>query len=508
MQADLSKSGRHSDCLDFHSEPERGATLLEVALSMTLFTSLILLANAIVSDELKRRSAIALGQDLRLMTQFTRQFVASEYDQIRSSFIQLGVGDAVREISMKEISDAGFLPPSMLASGNHRNAEDQKYGLMVRAVRRLDTHFPQTTLTIAEIDADSDGAVDLHWVDERVENDELDLEAVLVTFEGNEVPAQFGNLAVTASELAIAGYIQTADSAFGPYGNWSMNLIPFSALDIYPEAGRFASIVALSGFGILDFASNVPASETGNPFERCPGLSGAALAACAAANDIYTGIQFQSADINGDGRPDRFGEIRDVYSIQMGTPADSDGDGTADKLPDLTGLLRIACSDNANATISTGTLLLDCANIELSGDTKIAADLTVTGDSVVSGGATVRSGVNAERFLAGVIGNQDLTKGIYAASVISMIGNTEVVQPTCSDAGSDPQIFAVPVAYSSPDGSPVVGVNAFAEVVSGESKWKIRMRAALDRDNDNDGDADIVELSSMSDHVLALSKCD
>ena len=492
---------------------ERGATMLEAALSISLFGSVILLANAMVSEETERQRDAALGRDLKLMTQFATRYMAAEYDAIRHSLARLSGTDAITVISMQDVADAGHLPPSMLVGGEHRNGERQTYSILVRGVSRLDTGVPQATLAVSTVDADSDGLTDVGLMDGIVGNDELDLEALLVTSGGEEVPPQRGNPAAAAADMAVAGYVQNLGTATGPYGSWSLDISPFASLSGYPAAGRFVSLLALSGHGVLDFGSAAGEQMDGNFLERCPGLSGAALAECAASNELYTDVRFRAFDRDADGAPDEFGTIEDVYSIRMGAPADSDGDSAADTFPEITGLLRLQCGAAGSSTVSAGTLLVDCAETEFTGNARIGNSLTVAGTASVTGQVTagadmeVTGELTAERFLAEAIGNQDLTKGIFTASVLAMDGAAKITQPQCLDAGSEPAIFVAPVTYASPDGSPIVGLKAIAEKVTGENSWKVRIQAAIDRDSNSDGKADVVDLTSAADHALVMTKC-
>ena len=494
-------------------QAERGATLLEAAFSISLFGSVILLANAMVWEETERQRDAALGRDLKLMTQFAARYMAAEYDAIRRSLAGLPGTNAITAITMQEIANAGHLPPSMLVGGEHRNGERQTYSIMVRGVSRLDTNNPQATLALSTLDADGDGLTDAGFMDGIVGNDELDLEALLVTSGGAAVPPQRGNPAAAAADMAVAGYVQNLGAASGPFGSWSLDISPFANLAGYPAAGRFVSLLALSGHGALDFGVDAGTQTDGNFLERCPGLSGAALAGCAANNDLYTDVRFRTLDLDGDGAPDEFGDIEDVYSIQMGAPADSDGDNTDDTFPEITGLLRLQCGVAGSATASAGTLLVDCADADFTGSASIANNLTVsgaaafTGDVSASADMSVDGDLTAERFLAEAIGSQDLTKGIFTASVIAMDGSAKVSQPQCLDAGSAPAVFVAPVTYASPDGSPIVGLKAIAETVAGENSWKVRIQAAIDRDSNGDGDADVVDLTSDADHALVLTKC-
>ena len=497
----------------FSAQAERGATLLEAAFSISLFGSVILLANAMVSEETERQQDAALGRDLKLMTQFATRYVAAEYDAIRRSLATLSGTNAITAISMQEVADAGHLPPSMLVGGEHRNGERQSYSIIVRGVSRLNTDVPQATLAVSTLDADGDGLADADLMDGFAGNDELDLEALLVTSGGAAVPPQRGNLAAAAAELAVAGYVRKAGAATGPFGSWSMDISPFANLAGYPAAGRFVSLLALSGHGALNFSSAAGGQTDGNFLERCPSLSGAALADCAASNDLYTDVRFRAFDRNADGAPDEFGKIEDVYSIRMGAPADSDGDSTADTFPEITGLLRLQCGAAGSSTASAGTLLVDCDQADFSGSARIGNSLTVAGAAAVAGEGSagadmdVTGALTAERFFAEAIGRQDLTKGIFTASVIAMGGSAEISKPRCLDAGSKPAIFVAPVTFASPDGSPIVGLKAIAETVPGESRWKVRIQAAIDRDSDSDGNADVVDLASDADHALVMTKC-
>ena len=81
-----------------------------------------------------------------------------------------------------------------------------------------DAASPKSTMGIAALDADADGNVGPALRDGNPSNGELDLEAVLVTTDGDPVVATTGNLAIIASEMASAGYIQKTGVARGPYG--------------------------------------------------------------------------------------------------------------------------------------------------------------------------------------------------------------------------------------------------------------------------------------------------
>ncbi len=496
--------------------PERGATLLETALSVALMGSLLVFVNAVVTEEAERQRNQSLGRDLRLMTQFAQRYMRAEYRNLQGELAKLSGADAIMEIPLQTLADTGHLPSSFLQSGRHLNSENQSFAILVRGVSRLDTANPQTTLTVAGLDANGDDAVDPVLVDGNPVNDELDLEALLVTAGGEPLPAQHGNPAAAAAGMAVVGYVQAEGTASGPFGSWSLNISPFQALSAYPAAGRFVSLLALSGFGVLDFQNadgTAGGGYDGNPFERCPGSSGAALTDCAGNNDIYTDMRFRPADTDGDGDADEFAGISGVHSIGMAAPADADADGTADLFPEITGLLRVACGMSGSATASAGTILMECADVKFTGNAAIDGSLTLSGDAEIAGelnlgkDLTAAGDAAANRFIAAAIGDQDLTKGVYQGQIVAMNGSREVDKPVCRDAGSQATVLAAPAAFASPDGSPVVGLKAIAETVAGENKWIVRMQAALDRDSDGDGKADVIDLRSADDYVLALTKC-
>ena len=478
---------------DSRLNSERGATLLEAAFSVVLFGSLLALANAIVSSESARQRNIALGLDLRFMTETAQAYVAGEYDELRSGLASLPLGNAIQSITMRQLASAGYLPESFLDGDEHSNSYGQSYRILVRGVNRADGDFPKATLSVSEIDTDGDGSIDAHLVNGEESDGELDVESLMVSTGGSPILPQHGNPAVAAAKTATAGFIQEDHVARGPYGNWEMNIQSFSSLSDYPTSGRFVALLSLSGYGVFGNGGHRPVTEFelgGNPFERCVGLSGNLLSECAGNNEIYTEVVFDSSDSN----PNGYGKIENVFTIEMGGEVDSDADGVPDIHSAISDVSKISCVGGGPVVVSSGTLLIDCPTGRFSGGVEIAGDLDVAASAT------------ATRFLAGAIGNQDLTKGIYSARVVAMSPATAIEKPICNDVGSDAEVFAAPVAYASPEGIPLVGVNAFVEE-DGVGNWTVRMAAAVDDDEDSDGKADVVELVSGNDYALVFMKC-
>ena len=480
---------------------ERGATLLEAALAVTILGSMLVVASHVVSIEMERQRAYHLGRDLRNMTLLAREFVRDEYGRLLSDLASLSSDSALLELDLEELAHTGHVPNSFLNGGEHENDLGQTYRVFVRAVSSLDAGHPPATLLVAELDGDNDGQIDPHLVDGNPANDEAELESLLITTGGEPVPRLLGNAAVAASGLAVTGYMADVGVARGVHGNWSLDISEFDELSEYPDQQGFVSLLSLAGFGVLDFdgilghpfgAGN---GEESYPFERCPDLDGDLLTQCAADNRVYTDIQLNAVDEDGDGTIDRLGTVADVHAIQMNPRLDTDSDGDVDSLSSISGLVRLACEAGANGTVSQGTLLVQCNDVEFSGDLSIGSDLSVGGS------------VAGTRFLASAVGGQDLTRGIYAAHVLPMDSDTKVDKPTCNDSGSAPSVFVAPVSFASPGGTPIVGLQAFAESADGGRKWQVGMRLAVDRDSDGDGNADVVRLQSANDHVLVLTKC-
>ena len=491
---------------------ERGATLLEAAFVVTLFGSLLVLANMLLSDELERRRSISLGLDLRLTSSAAQSFVALNYEALIERFAGLGDGEAIYSVSMQELASAGFLPAEFIENGERRNSYGQRYSLLLRGVNRSDAASPKSTMAVAALDADADGNVDPALRDGDPSNGELDLEVVLVTTDGDPVVPTIGNPAIIASEMASAGYIQNTGVANGPYGSWQLDISPFSSLDDYPAEERFAFLVALSGAGVLRDGQFALSGAAGHPLERCVGATRDRLADCAMTNEVHGEIAFggpADAALVSEG----LNTISNVYSIEMGPPVDSSGNGSVDLHSVISGLAELGCGAGTSNSFISGTLMIDCADVRFAGNAEVVADLAVGGDLEIEGGINAGSAIEAEggvsalRFVAGAIGDEDLTKGVYFADVVAMGQGSEIAKPVCEDENVEPQVYAVPAAFGSPNGVPLVGVRAYAAESGDGSKWLVHMKAIIDKDGDSDGLADIVELNSSDDYALVLTKC-
>ena len=483
---------------------ERGASLLEASLAVTLFGTLIILGNQLLVEESDRRQAITLGRDLRLVTLASQAYVRAEYEAIIKG-MATGSAEENAEASfhMSEVAEAGFLPESFLTDGQRTNNFGQEYVILLRGVNASDDSVPKGTMTRAMIDPDLDGVIDPGLIDGNPANGELEIEAILVTVGGEPAPPVSGITAVVAAELVSAGFVESAGQATGPYRAWSLNLEEYAAFDDSPEVEHFVSLIALSGYGVFNQGGLAAAGYRGHPLERCLGLEDGTQShrACTLGNEIFTEVVFNSHDTDADGKLDRFGTISNLYQLDMGPPVDADGDGVADLVSAINRLGTINCDEGGDDLPASGELQMNCDKVRLTGNLDVAGTLQVDSTLQVDGNAL------AMRYTADALGGLDLTKGVFHASLVSMGDNPTVPKPQCLDADSEPLIFAAPVSYATPSGYPLIGITAFAEHLTDTDAWKIGIEAMVDSDSDGDGSADVISLVDPEVRALVLTKC-
>ena len=482
------------------SSSERGLTLFEASLALSLFGMFMTLVNLMVAANEDRRKAIVLGKDTAFITEAVQRYVGFEYDQLRENLVSSSQGNLLMAIEMAQIHTAGYLPSAVISGGTFRNSLGNKYTLFLRGVNSLDASSPQATLGKTEVDTDNDGLLDNHLVDGNKDNGEYELEAILVSSEGEVVEPHIGSPAVVDTEMFSAGYLQKGNIARGPLGVWEMNISPYQSLTAYPQEKQFVSLVALSRKGVFGFTEKIGNNETGlNTYlDRCVNTLGSVRADCKINNQIYTEVVFNSFDSDSDGRDDIFGMIRNLYQLEMGPPVDSDGDTIPDTFSFIKNVHGIGCQPNSPGT-RENELVVDCPKVALTGDVEVTNDLSVQGQLTVAGKT------KSQRFIAEVLNNQDLTKGIYHTSIIRLDGDTTVQKPVCKDPGSTPQIFVTPAAYSIHSGHAVVGIRGFATDMN--NTWKVGLKALITSDDNNDGKSDKIDLKSTSDYVQVLTKC-
>lgn len=541
-----------------HARRQRGITLIEGVLYLTLAGGLLAFTGQLLFDEARRREEIIAAADFKLVLEAAQRHVAAKSDSLRVELFNATTTSGqplVAAFDLTRLRDSGHLAAAYLnAPGGMtaRNTFGQDYALLVRGVDRADKSAPQATLRRTDVDRDGDGAIDATMVDKiaSATNPEFDLEALLITNGGEAVPANRGNRVTVLTGLTSAGHVREAGTADGPFAAWQLDLAPYAGLPSAPEQGRFAGLVSLSGFGPVD----VPlAADALNEFlSRCAGIADPTSAASALCESLaaqragrvfsdivmtpYDGdddgtidtvprlvagsINMALADTTGDGRPD-LGAL------------DTDGDGVDDLSSEIVNLSEIACAGSTTGFVAAGTLLVECATVSLAGALEVAGEATVAGDLVLGPGAGTRLRGGADLGtpaapLAGAvlegalqvgrllldenadgIADLDLSEGFRVAGLYAH-GST-IPKPACPATRRDgaamaPRVYVIPVAWSDPEGVPIVGVHA-AAVDAGAAGWTVEFSRFRATDADADGIADQEPVQAAEGRVLGLVRC-
>jgi hypothetical protein len=363
----------------------RGVTLVEAILYLAIASSVLVFSAGVLEGERSRQQDAVSAADLRQVITSAQMFVAVKYDDIRRDLVADTASGApvVAEIPMSEIVDAGFLPSIFVGGGaGMRQIHGQEYALLARAVLRNSPDVPQTTVikdTSTIVDpgpTPGTFVIKPELIDRQAfpavgsvpANDELDLEVVLVTRGGPApgVRVQTGNRIVDLTQLPSAGFmtLETAPPASaarvlanGPYGGWTLDMTPYTATGLV-EPGRFASLVALSRYGVL---STVPEDNSAaEGVARCADVPAGSAdhAECSVRNEVYSSVVFNSWDSNADGTDDSFPAIENVFGISFAGPVDRDRDGTTDA--QIANLLTISCLAGGSVSAVSNTLSVDC----------------------------------------------------------------------------------------------------------------------------------------------------
>lgn len=542
---------------------QRGITLLEGVLYLGLASSVIGFSASLILDEQRRQEEVLIAREYALVMQGAQNFVSNRYEEILDQLYDEAVlnGGALRPYELSELTGAGFLPLSFLDGGG---ALDRVYGqgfrLLTRAVLAGDTAVPQSTLTVAEMDPGGQGAIAEALIDGDPANGEVRIEAVLVSDGGVPMPTTVGAPVTARTERSNAGFVEAGTETRGPYGVFSFDLGGFVGTDGFPDdpAGRFAAIVALGGFGVLD-ASGMGIGEGADPdlqdaFRRCEGIldnpgldrNSPIYEQCRdTTNAVYGDIVIVNYDTTGDGVPDVFPTINGTTRITMSPPVDTDGDGDPDVLSTLENLRVIGCGAVAPGTGSETELTIDCDLTRMTG-TLIAENFLIETSSgtrplaieqEVAGVPEVQ--VSADRF---VMGDVDLSTGIFDVQLLAS-GDT-IPKPQCPATTPDgaflvePRVYVLPAAFSDPAGRATVGMRAFAE--EDGSDWRVRLYQYVSEDRctftfsggpypapgncafsagnplnpeddpalgNPDGTSDVYEVGSDFGRVLAMTRC-
>ncbi len=484
---------------------EHGSTMLETILALALFGAFMILVSGYVSMEREQQFAKTLGITTAYITQAVQNYVGNEYDTIRQDLFTRSSRDLKMAVAMGDIAGKGYLPAAVIQNGLYTNAAGQNYTLLLRGVNSNDSSSPQDTLTRAQADGNSDGKIDAQLVDGDQRNGELELEAILMTSQGEDIDPQVGGKVMAGAEMYSVGYVEKDGVARGSYGVWELDTSPYDGMSGYDGTKALVSLIALSRNGVFGYPGTARENDDSNTYlDRCENSIGSVLTACEKNNEIFTEVVFNSFDDDGDGVPDFYGRIKNLYTLEMGSAVDSDGDSVPDMHGVITNLGGIGCG-NTTSSPSHDTLTVDCRNVEFSENVAINNDLTINNQLRVGGNLIGDSAIQGERFLADALAGQDLTKGIYHVDLIPMNQSKAVPKPVCQDDDSSPEIFVTPASFVIPGGYPVIGVRG--EATDSNMNWIVDMKAIIDRDDNGDGNADVIPLTSASDLVQVLIRC-
>lgn len=457
----------------------RGAMMLEAVLAVGVATAMIGVTTAIISSEHDKQTAKLLGNEGSVVIEAARMFVAQNYAELQTELYEearSGGGNAIFELSAADLVERGYLTPAFEESGVLNKLHGQEYHLLIRAVDRADGGTPQTTLTRADLDPGNNGYIDPAMTDRDPANGEMDIEAVLVTSGGDPMRSGMAGNVIQGYDSPYAGFVNRSGTADGLYGSFSLSLAPYSGLSGYPTEGRFASVVALSNYGVLG-ANNLNEGIVPGALDRCDGLdtTSTEYLNCLANNNMYTDIVFN--------------------------PADTDGDGNVDKYPAIRGLSMVQCIQDADENTTADLFLIDCAttrvtgNLDVRGNDNTIGQLATTEDTVTFAGAGFLQrqeigGVDKNVIMTNrtmmmdVNGGQDLAEAIVDSRVV--FAGMDVEKPHCpthSIGGFPmlPRIYVTPAAYSDPEGRAIIGVRAFAEDKD-STTWTVRLMAFVGQD--------------------------
>jgi Tfp pilus assembly protein PilE len=447
---------------------KRGTTLIELVLYISIATVMMTFSIGLLREEQVRRERTALAAELQQVTTAAQTFVSANYVNIRDQLFTdtPAASDLIRAYGMNPVVAQGYLPAIFAQTGTTPKSfvGSLQYGLAVRAVLRSDPGYATGAFPVTQqrnIALTQPGSVPPTFrsdlIDNEfvvnpetgvVENDEIDLEALLVTISSDPcriVPAAQGPRIVSQSESNAAGYVtglgeeqeipdtcsaevqsnlawgeigaddtplETPLMATGPYGGWRLPLEPYAGLaltaaefpdvagevfdgELAVQAGRFVSLLALPNRPPLSESAKI--AQQGDSVVRCAGVppNSAAELACKQNDFMYAGLSFTAWDSNNDGENDTFPGLLNVNTLDMVPPS---GIGPAQ----ITDLLSLSClagpsPEGPGPSVETAPnrLTVDCPTTQMQGlvvtSTATVAQQLIVGPTPSTGPASAMS---------------------------------------------------------------------------------------------------------------------
>jgi hypothetical protein len=485
---------------------KRGTTLVEMVLYLAIVSMIMTFSAGLLREEQVRRERIAFAAELKQVISASQIYVAANYETLRTRLLEeTTTGRPMIAVHpIEDVVGAGYLPQGFAGGTAPKSfADGMNYELVLRAILRSDPgneslpvadRFPGTVDKTAAIMAGGTAPAFMpELINQKSEDDEIDLEVLLVTTSDDPcviVPAIQGHRIVSQAETVAAGYItgtasgtgapETCDTvaadtawdgtfvATGPYRGWTLPLTPYSDVALASgaaavQAGRFASLIALQKRPPL--SESAVMAQTGDSAFRCaevPANTEQDLE-CRQSELMYSGIRFSAWDSDGNGTLDEQPGLENVYSISLATPTEGSG-------AQIRNVLSLSCAGGETTTSTAGQLAVDCPTMALQGlvvtqNASFDKALTVGEALTVGGGVTVGGAVTAQGPLTAQ--SADLQSATIAGELVLGPSGTAQSGASAAAAPSDARIIL--------NGQNIEGrfVNSFVQTFTEESELMV-----------------------------------
>jgi len=562
----------------FTQRRKRGTTLIELVLYIGIATVIMTFSLGLLREEQVRRERTALAAELQQVTTAAQTYVSANYVNIRDQLFTdtPAASDLIRAYGMNPVVAQGYLPAIFAQTGTTPKSfvDSLQYGLAVRAVLRSDPGFATGTFPVTQqrnialtepgsspprLRADlTDNKYVVNPVSKVVENDEIDLEALLVTISSDPcriVPAAQGPRIVSQSETNAAGYVtglgtgkkepdcsaevksnlawkgigpgETALMATGPYGGWKLKLDPYKDLVLtsaeFPDvagqvfngkdavqAGRFVSLLALPNRPPLSESAKI--AQQGDSALRCAGVptNTATELECKQNDLMYASLTFEAWDSDNDNVDDTFPGLLNVNTLGMAEPP---VDGTAQ----ITNLLSLSCATGNTVPTETDRFTVDCPTTQMQGlvvTSDAAFDTNVTVASQLVVGATPSAGpaaaaasplASAQPTTGEIILNGENLAGKFMTRLSHTFSGEPfltVNKPGCpTGSGLNPDIAVMPVAFKTTEDLRAVET----DVTTSGSVWKVKL--LVKSEQNGGGNATQTLTNPTGSQVVVLTGC-
>lgn len=360
---------------------KRGATLMDALLAIGILMGILVMMAVNDQREAQRQQDRLTAARVEILANVAKTYVGDQYDNIREDLTTATgfPGDvAAIVMTIQDLADVGYVP-SGVNGGANADFYGQDYRLFMRAVLRSDPSFPQNPVTTAEIAAkngpDANGNPTLTNGIYSSTDDEMDIEAVLISEGGTPIPLRRGPNITANSGNPTMGYIVPNAAgdliASGNLGAFEMPLEPWTNLGSTATSGGLLTLISLSDGNNTSPNSTGGSADIRGALRRCDDLTDPTQKQTCIddANNMYSTIVFSN--------------------ITGATP-------DFDDYPGIEGLKKISCRENDSAGRPTGAIdenfdviYIDCGNVIMSDNLVLQ-----NGDlSIEQGNADIENGV-------------------------------------------------------------------------------------------------------------------